>query len=62
MKKTGKFWLMYNVIVFAVYFIISTVLFFHTGNDTWILSFQTVPVWIIAFFFSFLITYVIRKL
>jgi len=59
--ETCKFLLVYSTIVFAVYFLISTVLFLHTGSTTWTLSFQTIPVWILTFLLSFFITYVIRK-
>jgi len=61
-KETWRFWLIYNAIVFAVYFLTSTiVLFLYVGNATWILSPQTVPVWVLAFLLSFTITYAIRK-
>jgi len=61
-KETCKFWLIYNAIIFAVYFLISTiVLFLYTGNATWTLSLQTVPIWVLAFLLSFSITCAIRK-
>jgi len=60
-KDTFKFMLIYNAIVFTVYFLISTVLFFYTGSTAWTLSFQTVPVWVFTFLLSFLIAYASRK-
>jgi len=60
-KETFKFWLIYNTIIFAVYFLISSVLFLYTGSTTWTLSYQTVPVWVLTILLSFIITYMIRK-
>jgi len=61
-KETWKFWLIYNAIVFAVYFLIATMLLFlYAGNGTWLLSVQTVPLWVLAYLLSFVITYGTRK-
>jgi len=62
-NKKLKFWLLYNAVVFIVYFILSTVALnlFFDGGAAWPLALGIVLIWVVVFLTSFVITYMLGK-
>lgn len=62
-SKKLKFWMLYNAVVFVVYFILSTVALrlFSNGEASWSLAIGMVLTWVAVFSASFAVTYILRR-